>query len=199
MNATIEPYAIEHASFRARLLILTAGFPTETVEDVRQDLLLDYLRRLPKYDGTRGDHRGFVRGVMRNHTTVLIARRSRRVRHEVLSDDLLKSDSANSTDLLDMGGDDPTVALHLSMDVERVLRQLPYHLQNLAALVSYMPIAEICDTLGKSRSRIYQMIRELRNVFSGAGLEPRRAQPRLASARCNRTSANSAHQCAVGR
>jgi hypothetical protein len=55
---------------------------------------------------------------------------------------------------------DPTIALHISLDVKRVLRRLPPHLQYLAEI--------LCDfsETGKSRSGIYQMILEIRAAFS---------------------------------
>jgi DNA-directed RNA polymerase specialized sigma24 family protein len=173
MNSTLDAYAIEHASLRARRLYAMVGFQPYEIEDVRQELLLDCLRRSSKFDPTRGEWDGFVRGVMRNHATVLIARRSRIVRHEVLADDLREPESGNSNDVLEIVSRcDPTSALHLSLDVQRVLRRLPVSLQGLAALLSDTPIHEICVMTGKSRSRIYQMIRQLRDAFVQAGLWP---------------------------
>jgi DNA-directed RNA polymerase specialized sigma24 family protein len=147
-------------------------------EDLRQAMVLDYLRRLPKYDSTRGGLAGFIRGVMRNHATVLIKRRSRRVRHEVLADDLRQADPDNSADVLEIVHcADPTSTLLVSMDVQRVLGKLPRHLQKLAALLPHMPIAEICIRIRKSRSRTYQMIRDIRTAFVAEGLAPPRALP----------------------
>jgi len=197
MNAQMEGYAIEHASLRARLLSVTAGFPSDAVEDARQDLLLDYVRRLPKYDSTRGDRDGFMRGVMRNHVTVLIARRSRRIRHEVLADDLAAPQSDGVVEIVHC--EDPTNALQVSLDVQRVLLQLPRHLQHLAALLPDMPIAEVCVAIGKSRSRTHQMIREIRAALTVAGLKTRHALPSQTGARCGRTPADPPRQQGVGR
>lgn len=173
MNAAVDPYAIEHASLRARLLSITAGFPPDAIEDARQDLLLDYLRRLPKYDGARGGRDGFVRGVMRNHATVLITRRHRRVRWETLAGDLPASDGDNPGEFLEtIASDDAGARLDIRLDVQRVLRQLPDPLQRLAYLLPHLQIAEVCSTLGKSRSRVYQMIRQIRSAFIDADLGP---------------------------
>jgi hypothetical protein len=202
MNATVDPYVIEHASLRARLLSATAGFPADAIEDARQDLLLDYLRRSPKYDSTRGDRDGFVRGVMRNHATVLIARRARRVRHEVLAGDLREPDLDSPTDVLEIVHcGDPTIGLHLSLDVQRVLVQLPRHLQSLASLLPDMPIGEICLAISKSRSRAYQMIRQIRTALVEAGLEPSRTtSPDMPATRCRRIEhAHPPHQADGGR
>lgn len=171
MNAASESYIIEQASLRGRLLSVTAGFPRDEIEDARQDLLLDFLRRAPKFDSTRGDWDGFVRGLMRHRATVLIARRQRRVRREILAGDLLEPGCDGSGDPLDsIVGEDPASGFNISLDVQRVLGYLPAQLQVLAYLLPDLPIGEICAATGKSRSRLYQLIRQLRVAFTEAGL-----------------------------
>jgi hypothetical protein len=177
MNAQVVSYAIEYASLRARLLSATGGFPPSDIDDARQNLLLDCLRRWPKFDCGRGDSAGFIRGVMRNHTTVLIARRSRRVCHEIFADDSAPdSESPNGVPDL-VRCDDRTIAFNVSLDVRRVLRRLPRHLQSLAEHLCDLSVSEVCVITGKSRSRIYQMILEIRAAFTEAGLGPIRGAP----------------------
>lgn len=171
MNAQVVSNAIEYASLRARLLSLTAGFTRADADDARQDLLLDFVRRWPRFDRGRGDSDGFIRGVMRNHATVLIARRSRRVCQEVFTEDIPTPESDSPDNLLDRWHRaDPTMALHISLDVRRVMRRLPLRLQRLAGLLCELSVAEICLMTGKPRSGIYQMIWELRAAFITAGL-----------------------------
>lgn len=191
MNAQVVSYAIEYASLRARSLAALAGFPPADVEDARQDLLFDCVRRWPRFNSVRGDSDGFIRGVMRHHATVLIARRSRKVRQEVLAEDISAPESESPEDVLDCGRrDDPTKALHVSLDVKRVLRRLPLHLQRLAELLCDLSVAEVCVMTGKSRSRIYQMIWEIRTAFIAAGLGPA-CDPRFsAGAKCHRRAAD---------
>jgi len=186
MNATAESYIIGQASLRARLLCATAGFRPDEIDDARQELLLDYLRRLPKFDSGRGDWDGFVRGVMRNQTAVLVARRHRRVRHEVLAGDLGDSESEGPDG--EVFGDgcrrDEWAGLDASIDVRRVVRRLPGHLQTLAYLLTESSISEIILATGRSRSTIYKLRRQLREAFVRAGLNPhtmrRTRQPRCA-------------------
>jgi RNA polymerase sigma-70 factor (ECF subfamily) len=169
----METYAIEQATLRARLLGATAGFPADEIEDARQELLLDFLRRSPRFDGERGDWGGFVRGVMRHQTTVLVTRRCRRARHEFLPGDQAALDDDQPGDFLEnMAVDRSADGIDLSIDVRRVLRQLPDHLRTLAHLLPQMSIMEISVTTGKSRSRVYQMVRQIREAFASAGLRP---------------------------
>jgi RNA polymerase sigma-70 factor (ECF subfamily) len=172
MNADFDSYLVEQATLRARLLAATAGLPRDDVDDLRQELLLDCLRRSPKFDETRGERGGFVRGVMRNQAAVLIGRRHRRARHEVLAGDLVNSEPEIPDS--EVFGDgccrNNVTGLDVSIDVRRVLRQLPGHLRALAWLLAESSISEICLATGKSRSRVYQMIRELRTAFTDAGV-----------------------------
>lgn len=173
MNAQMERYAIEYASLRARLLCTTAGFSTDEIDDARQELLFDCIRRFPKFDPSRGDGAGFIRGVMRNQASVLVVRRHRRTHHEILAGDL-DPDCENPSayfDTISDGDDDDATGLDVSMDVRRVLGKLPNHLRELAGLLPQMTVREICDIVGKSRSRVYQMIRQIRAALLEAGLE----------------------------
>lgn len=187
MNTFPESLIIEQASMRSRLLCTTAGFSPDEVEDVRQDLIVDLLRRSPKFDSARGDLDGFAYGVMQNHATVLIARRRRRVNHEILVGDLREPDSEDVDDVLTKrAAADQFPALNEAIDVQRVLRTLPTRLQTLAMLLASMSITEVCAVTGKSRSRIFQLRREIRAAFVRAGLapvRPRRARPRSGGGR----------------
>ena len=185
MTACLESYPLQQATLRARLAIATAGFRYDEIDDLRQELLLDFLRRSPKFDPTRGEWGGFVRGVMRNQAAALIVRRHRRARHEILAGDLVDPDSeAGESAVFEGVCPQDVKALHLSIDVQRVLRRLPVRLQRLACLLAELPVSEVCIVTGKSRSRIYQMIRQLRDAFVQAGLAPGtlRKTPRSQSA-----------------
>ena len=174
MNGRFDPYAVRHATLRARLAVATAGFRQDDIDDLRQELLLDFLRRSPKFDAARGEWRGFIRGVMRNQTAALIVRRHRRTRHEVLAGDLgdPNAEAMAGAELEAVGQRDVARRFDLSVDVRRGLQKLPVRLQRLAGLLAEMPVSEVCLVTGKSRSRIYQMIRQLRTAFIQAGLAP---------------------------
>ena len=171
----VDAFALRQASCRARLLAASGGFRRDEWEDLRQEMLLDLLRRVPKFDATRGDWQGFVRGVTRNHSTVLVTRHRRRAR-EVLGEDLVDREES--------GGGDPMATLqkhrcsyavaelNLRLDVHRVVAGLPPRLRRLALLLAQMPVKDVCERMGKSRSRVYQMTLQIREAFVGAGLAP---------------------------
>lgn len=174
MREPVIAYALQYASLQASLLVARAGFRADDWEDLKDEILLDFLRRAPRFDPTRGDWQGFVRGVARNCSTVLITRHHRGAR-EVLSGDLVgrqDADIDDATDGLGRPSSDTRAELDLRLDIERVLFDLPLHLQSLALLLGQMTIREVCAHTGKSRSRVYQLTRKIRNAFVAAGFGP---------------------------
>ena len=80
--ADVTPYLLQQTALRASLLQTSFGFAADDWDDLRQDLALDCLRRLPRFDGSRGNWKGFVHGVVRNHACVLAARQIERRQFE---------------------------------------------------------------------------------------------------------------------
>lgn len=175
MNAAVDPYMFRQASWRANLLIATARFRVEDREDLRQELFLEVLRRSPKFDPARGDWPGFVRGVMHNHAAVLVVRERRRA-PELRGEDLMNREEASDAEWVDIFDQRPRTlsvdALNLRLDVRRVVESLPNQLRSLAVLLSQMPVKEAGRHTGKSRSRVYQMTRQIREAFLKAGYSP---------------------------
>jgi|SRR5579872_679098 len=167
MNPIIDPYVLEHARLRARLLCASAGFPLNDCEDACQDLLLDFWRRLSKYDCAQ-DFQVFVRWVMQNHVCKLIVGRVRRVTHEVLADDI-PGGAEPDEGLGTLAQHDPTAGINTAIDVRRILAGLPVHLQTLAGLLAENSLKEVCTAMGKSRSSVYQMRLQLKDAFLEAG------------------------------
>src|SRR5262245_48485802 len=151
-------YVLRQASCRASVLVTTARFSRDEWADFRQEFILDYLRRARHFDANRGEWTKFVAGVMRNHSTVLFRRTRRSASKEVLTDDIEayipeQSHAALSCDLAS--------SLELSMDVQRVIGMLPRPLSIVAIYLTHMSVGEISYRTRKSRSRIYQMIRQI--------------------------------------
>jgi RNA polymerase sigma-70 factor (ECF subfamily) len=175
MSAAVDPYILQQASFQASLLVSTAAFMPDDWEDLRQEMVLDLLRRAPKFDPRRGDWQGFVRGIVRHHAAVLVNRHRRRAL-EVLRDDSAVEEDADRDDSIEFRAEcwPQTVdELNLNLDVRRVVESLPVRLRSLAVLLGQMPVKEVCQATGRSRSGVFQMTRQIREAFVDAGLVPR--------------------------
>jgi RNA polymerase sigma factor (sigma-70 family) len=182
MSFRFDDFVARRASRQANLLIATAGFRTDDREDLRQEMILDCFRRSPKFDPARGDWRGFVCGVIRNQASVLVMRHRKHAR-EVLAADLFMGDDSSLDEPMDLIDRRPRPeledSLQVSLDVRGVVRGLPQQLRSLAVLLSQMPVKEVCKHTGKSRSRVYQMTRQIREAFVRAGVHSSRRRSRV--------------------
>jgi RNA polymerase sigma-70 factor (ECF subfamily) len=53
--AAIDPFVLRQAEIRASRIVGATGYMPDDWEDLRQELLLDYVRRQPRFDPARGD------------------------------------------------------------------------------------------------------------------------------------------------
>ncbi|MGC8761943.1 MAG: hypothetical protein ACP5VC_18470 [Bryobacteraceae bacterium] len=162
--AAIDPFVVRQAEIRASQLVACFGFTPDDWEDLRQEMLLDYVRRQSKFDPARGDQRGFVFGVLRKHAAKLAKAGNRARAASELTDDATDPSIFATTRL--------ETELHLRIDVQTVLARLPEHLRILAVQLTEMSPGEVCRESGRSRSCIYRWIAELRRAFMAAGLTP---------------------------
>jgi RNA polymerase sigma-70 factor (ECF subfamily) len=175
-------HVLRTAEVRASLLVANSKYSRDQWEDIRQELIVDLLRRSPKFDPNRGEWEGFVRGVMRNHSTVLRQRKCR----EVVSPMSMEFIQARATE----AGPSPTAALtsnlrckgtiglDVKLDLQRAISSMPLALQTLARQLSQMNVTEVCRSTGRSRSRVYQMIRQIRALLVSAGIQPQVHRPK---------------------
>jgi DNA-directed RNA polymerase specialized sigma24 family protein len=168
VDAIVDSFAVRQAGIRASQLVKTLGLPCAERDDLRQELLLDYLRRRDRYQSGRGEHRGFIYGVVRNRASRLAVQGRRRslVSEPVDDQVLLQHVEASLPAVLS------AQALETQIDVRKLLTTLPEHLREVAVLLSEMSVPDVQRHTGKSRARIYQFIDEIRQAFREAGLAP---------------------------
>ncbi len=165
--ADLTPYLLQQAALRASLLQTSFGFAADEWEDLRQDLALDCIRRLPRFDGTRGNWQGFVRGVVRHHACVLASRQKCRRQFQPLEE-------SECFDGRHEPAEDLRPVLELGLDTERVLARLPEDLRTLAFDLAEMPVSLVRQKTGLTAAQINRGIRRIRAAFTAAGLAPRK-------------------------
>ena len=158
----IGPFVVQQAEIRASRMVGKYGFTRDDWDDLRQELLLEYLKRRPRFNAERGDHRGFAFGVLKNRAAKLAARRLTTESFEQpgTEADWIRLTFCDGTDL------------DLRMDVRAIVSQLPIHLRILARQLSEMDLADVRRQTGRSRSRVHQWTAEIRAAFIDAGLAP---------------------------
>ena len=71
----IDAYTVRLITFKAKQLTAQPGFSATDREDIEQELLLDLLRRQPKYDPDRAQNNTFVARVVEHRAATLIEER----------------------------------------------------------------------------------------------------------------------------
>ena len=182
----IDPYAAGLIRFKARQLVGKAGFSAWDREDIEQELTLDLLRRLPKYNPKRAQLNTFIARVVEHRLASLIEaqkagirdyRRCRCSLNECFEDadgrSVERVDTFDQEDyLLRTGGQSrPSEELSaLAIDVAAVLEGLPHELRNLCRRLQAETVTEISRGTGVPRGTIYESIKKLREIFKDAGL-----------------------------
>ncbi len=182
----IDPYAARLIRFKARQLVGKAGFTASDREDIEQELILDLLRRLPKYNPKRAQLNTFIARVVEHRLASLIEeqkagirdyRRCRCSLNECFEDadgrSVERVDTFDQEDyLLRTGGQSrPSEELNrLAIDVAAVIEGLPHELRNLCRRLKAETVTEISRDTGVPRGTIYESIKKLREIFKDAGL-----------------------------
>ena len=183
----IDPYAAGLIRFKARRLIGQAGFTASDREDIEQELMLDLLRRLPKYNPKRAQLNTFIARVVEHRIASLIEaqkagirdyRRCRCSLNECFEDadgrSVERVDTFDQEDyLLRTGGQSrPSEELSaLAIDVAAVIEGLPHELRNLCRRLKAETVTGISRDTGVPRGTIYESIKKLREIFEDAGLK----------------------------
>jgi len=172
--ADFTPLLLQQTALRASLLQTRFGFAADEWGDLRQDLALDCLRRLPRFDRSRGNWQGFVRGVVRHHACVLALQHAKRpmLVPFAAGDDEETSFNASAFDLPDSRAEEVRRKGELRLDVERVVSGLPSDLRELACLLSAFSFDAVRRRTGLTAAQLDRQIRRIRAAFIGAGIKP---------------------------
>lgn len=159
--------------------------PGDQIADIRQDLLLDLLKRLTAFDPSRGTLGAFAGVVARNEATRLIAGIMAE-RHAaggaILSLDAPLGAGSESSlgDLLSQETSlsawlgqpaDAFEAVERRIDVERALGALPRRDAALAARLAFASADRLARDGLAARASLYRRIRDLRFALAAAGLQ----------------------------
>ncbi|MCA8882122.1 MAG: hypothetical protein KDA73_19690 [Rhodobacteraceae bacterium] len=174
------------ADIHARRLTRRLRLAPDEMDDLRQDLLADLLRRLPAFDPERGSIDAFVRLVLRHHGTRIASRvmAERRARGGAmlsidlpledadprpLKDRLAEEDGLSAWSGHVVGGE---IALDLRHDLGRVLALLADRDRRVCIGLAHRTLSELAVMGFGSRSALYRRLADLRFVLAAHGLGP---------------------------
>jgi len=183
----LDEYAKSVIRHKARQLIGKYGFTHDDYEDLRQDMVLDLLRRLPQFDPGRACQNTFIsRVVDRKVATIIRHRRQekRDYRREAGSlDEPIEADDGGTVERGQaISQDDNDLnsgkqnriefeRIDMRLDISIAIADLPPDLRALAERLKADTIAQIARDLGVPRSTLYETgITRLRKAFEDKGL-----------------------------
>lgn len=184
--AGVEEYAATVVRLTAHALVRRGGLPEQDREDVEQELMLDLLRRLPRFDPERATYRTFVaRVVAHGAARLLAARRSENSngRRAALSlhDEVPDGDgeTVERWETLDEetgrrragGRADAESVRDLRLDVAEVLAALPPEMRELCEELLHDSVRKVARSTGTSHSTLLRRMRPIRARFEAAGLD----------------------------
>jgi len=182
----IDEYAARVIRHKARQLVGTAGFTKSDREDLEQEMMLDVLQRLPKFDANKATHKTFVARIIERKISKLL-------RHQASEMRDYRRESYSLDERID-DGDGSTVARgetiaqeeldrrlgrrkrsdqeewELAHDVAATLARLPEHLRRLCELLKTGSISEAAREMGVPRTTLNDHVKKLREIFEDAGL-----------------------------
>jgi len=183
----IDEYAVRIIKFKARQLVGRVGFTESDREDLEQEMILDLLQRLPKYNPDRAQRNTFIARVVEHKIATIIEARKAGLRdyrlcncslNERLEDEeggsVERMETIDQEDYLRLtaGLSRSTAELRdLSIDVRQTIEKLPPELRELCRRLGIDTVTELSRDTGVPRGTIYESLKKLRAILEVAGLK----------------------------
>ena len=186
-HASLDDYARETIRHKARQLIGRHGFTRDDYDDLQQEMTLDLLERLPKFDPDKAAHNTFVARVIERKISKIIRHRTQEMRDYrceacSVNDDIEDGNGGTVERIQTISQDEQDLRtgkharpeserIALQVDVSLVMSRLSPELRQLAEMLQTHSITEVARELGVPRSTLYgNGIARLRAVFEDKGM-----------------------------
>jgi len=183
----IDDYALQLIKYKARQLVGRVGFTESDREDLEQEMVLDLLRRLPKFDPKRAGRNTFIARIVEHKVATIIEAQKAGMRDYRLCscslNDRLEDEEGRSIERMETIDQEdylrrtgklsrPMSELrNLSIDLRSAVQTLPPELRELCKRLQTESVTEISRDTGIPRGTIYESIKKLRAIFEDAGLK----------------------------
>lgn len=182
----INEYAVRVIAYRARRLIGKAGFRAEDLEDIEQELVVDFLERSCKYDPAKAELTTFIDRIVTHKILSMIEKRSAARRDyrktSLLSNCFLREKEGFWNTLLNLISTDEYLdrmgyqdvphleQQQLRIDLDMALKRLSEDEQQLLELLKKMSLSEASRELGIARTTLIYRLQKIRKRLSDRGL-----------------------------
>ena len=176
---------IDEVAVAARRLHRKLVLPAADLDDLRQDLLVDLICRLPGFDARRGSIGAFANIVLRNQSSRIAMRHHRQRRAQGGSLLSIEVPLAGAREPVGdtLTEDDGLAAWHgqtccaaavteLHHALQAAVARLPAEDRRFCAALAHRPVTALAAEGFGSRSALYRRLADLRHVLTAHGLGP---------------------------
>lgn len=174
INNAIDDYTLERIDYRVRRLAIQFGLTDERRDDYAQDMVVEILAALAKFDPAQSARKTFINRVLDNFVKNAIRTEIHRRRRECDNPTPLEDISEAYAPVVNdprQGQLGEAEQLDMQMDVAQVLSQMPRQLQKICSLLKIHSITETAKKLGINRTAIYRQLAEAREYFQRGGYD----------------------------
>jgi len=180
-------YALDTIRIKAKKLIGKAGFTWDDLDDIKQDITLDLLQRLPKHDPEKASLNTFINDVVDNKIARMIEAQNAEMRDfriEAVSLNELVEDVDGTTDELVNDITDESLPwnqgaceisdfnyFELNNDIKKALSVLPPQFREMCLRLMKDNIFVVANDMGIPRASMYYHLKLLREHFEKSGLK----------------------------
>jgi RNA polymerase sigma-70 factor (ECF subfamily) len=177
---------IHEADRAARRFLWKSALPRADLDDIRQELLVDLITRLPGFDRERGSIGAFANIVL-GHRTAELAQKVKRERalfglSPVSLDEPLPGGGGQTLGET-IADDHGLAALHgqvadrfdtveQQIDMQRSVLALDPSAQNLCAGLRHNTVNDLADLKVGARSSLYRRVKDIRLALTAFGIQP---------------------------
>ncbi len=160
----LDAYALDRIEYRVQRLARVFTLSDDDADDLRQDLVLELWRALPRYDAERAGLHTYVNRVLdRAYCAIARSLRSRRS-HPALT-------PVSLSVLHDRPLESPELAAaERCLDLEAALATLPRHLRIIAEELKHAAPGEVAQRLHIHRASVYRAIKRIRQHLEEHGV-----------------------------
>jgi RNA polymerase sigma-70 factor (ECF subfamily) len=182
----IDDYAVKIIKYKAKQLVGRYGLTIFDREDLEQEMILDLLHRLPKYNPKRARRNTFIARVVEHKVATIIEARKAGMRDYRLcrcslndrfeneeGNFIERMESIDQEDYLLRTGQLPRSTpdkRRLATDIRKTIDSLSPELRELCIRLATDTVMEISRDTGIPRGTIYESIKKLRAIFEDTGL-----------------------------
>lgn len=173
-QSPIDPYAQGRIDYHARRLSRKPGFTISDVPDIEQELALDLLKALPKFDPNKASLPTFISRVV-NRRCISLLRDARHPKRRggtsleaAMGDDIAKDQRHRMTGYRP---DEAPEKAEVAEVVQQAVGKLPERLHKIAILLMSRTQAEAARELGVSETTIHRARNQIREHFEEIGVQ----------------------------